>query len=209
VLSYRACRHRTAYPAAICFGRLKKPVSLMRCGVCGPFVEASTVFCRDHEAELVRVANGAIEEGGAIGMVAIGVIELAGVAFAGDAIALDVTEVGASSAEIAGGDARVARLDDDAPATGRNDAGARLETNTHATAELRWLDVTSRPRAAHAGLTGLPEHLLPKAGQANLRGVARATGLRFELVVGHDADLHGWLETVHAIKLKDYKMTSI
>ena len=60
------------------------------------------------------------------------VVEPAGLALAGDAVALDVAQVGARRAEVAGPLAGVARLDDDAAAAGRDQAGAGEHARRHA-----------------------------------------------------------------------------
>ena len=108
--------------------------------------EAGAVVGRDDEAELMRVGLRAVEKGQTVGVVAGGVIELAGLALARDAIALDVVEMGAGGAEIAAGDGGVARLDDDAPAAGSDQAGGGAHARPHAAPHGAGLDVAFRPR---------------------------------------------------------------
>jgi hypothetical protein len=54
--------------------------------------QSGAVLGRDDEAELVRVALAAVQEGAAVGLVAGGVIEPARQAVPGDAVALDVAQ---------------------------------------------------------------------------------------------------------------------
>ena len=67
----------------------------------------------------------------------VGIVEPAGIALAGDAVAQDVPQVRPRRAEVAGDDARVARLDDDAPAAGRDQTGGGATPGAHA-ALGRW-----------------------------------------------------------------------
>ena len=103
-------------------------------------LQARAVLGRDDEAELVRVVLRALEEGVAIGIITVRVVEPSGLAVAGDAVALDVAQMGACRAEVAGPLARVARPDDDAAAAGRDQAGAGEDARRHAA-----------PRACRAG----------------------------------------------------------
>jgi hypothetical protein len=72
----------------------------------------------DDEAELVRVLLGPFQKGAAIGVIPVGVVQPAGSAFARDAVANDVFDVRPRRAEVAGDNARVARLDDHSPRAG-------------------------------------------------------------------------------------------
>ena len=80
------------------------------------------------------------------------VVETARRTFAGHAVAHDVLEVRPRGAEVAGNDARVARLDDDAPAAGRDQAGGGAHAGAHAALGRRRRDVASLPQRAGAVL---------------------------------------------------------
>jgi hypothetical protein len=86
----------------------------------------------DDEAELVRVLLGPVQEGAAVDVVAVGIVEPAGGALARDAIAHDVLHVRPGRTQVAGDNARVARLDDDAPASWSDEAGGGPGTGAHA-----------------------------------------------------------------------------
>ena len=148
--------------------------------------EPGAVLGRDDEPELVRVLPGAVEEGRAIRLVVRGVIEMAGDALAGDAIAQDVLEVGAGGAEVAADDPGVARLDDDAAAAGRDQAGGGADAGAHAALESGGRDVAFLPQGADAGFAGLAEDPRRMLEQARAPRVAHATELGLEVVLRHD-----------------------
>ena len=147
--------------------------------------EPSAVLSGDDEAELMRVILRALEEGGAIDVVALCIVEPPHVSFTGNAIALDVSDVRTRGAHIAGGDACVARLDDDAAAAWRDEAGCGAHAGAHTSLRHRRCDVAALPHGACAGATGLPQHLRVGAQLRIACGVADAAELWFELVLSH------------------------
>jgi hypothetical protein len=85
------------------------------------------VLGRDDEAELVAVAVGPLEEGGAVGAVQPRIVEVAGQSLAGDAVALEIAQMGAGAFEASAGQLDDPRLDHDAPCAERGVAVARGE----------------------------------------------------------------------------------
>ena len=151
-------------------------------------LEAAAVLRRDDEAELVRVAFGAVEERVAVDIVAGGVVELARYAVAGDAVALDVAQVGLGRAEVARALTRVARPHDDPAAAGRDEPGAGEQARCRAAPARVRGDVAALPHDAGTGPSGLRDDA-PGRGEVGAFSVriADATELRLKRVVGHDA----------------------
>ena len=149
--------------------------------------EAGPLIGGDDEAELVRVLLGPVQKGAAVHIVGVGIVETTGSAFAGDAITNDVLHVRPRRAEIAGDDARVARLDDDPPAAGRNETGGGAQACSHAALGGGRRDVAALPQRPGAVFPGLPEHERGMALGAGSPGIANASELGVELVLGHGA----------------------
>ena len=78
-------------------------------------------------------------------------------------------------AEVAGDNARVARLDDDPPAAGRDETGGGPNTGAHAALGGGRRDVAALPQRAGAVLAGLPEHERGVTLRAGSPGIADAS----------------------------------
>jgi len=86
-------------------------------------------------------------------------------------------------------DPRVARLDDDARAAGRDQAGGSADTGAHAALGRRRRDVACLPQRAGAVLSSLSKH---QGGVAPRPGAARildASEVGVEVVSGHEMHL--------------------
>jgi hypothetical protein len=151
--------------------------------------QAWAVLGRDDEAELVRVVLRALKEGAGIGIITMGVIEPSGLAGACGAVALDVAQMGACRADVARPLARVPRPNNDAPAAGRDQAGAGEDARRHAAPPRARQDVAPLPHRAGAGFASLLENALRCAKIAPAFRLANATQLGLEVVGGHDAVL--------------------
>jgi hypothetical protein len=86
-------------------------------------------------------------------------------------------------------DPRVARLDDDAPAAGRDQAGGGTHPGTHAALGRGRRDVTSLPQRAGAMLSCLAKHERGVALSPRAPRIANASELGIEVVLGHDTHL--------------------
>ena len=152
----------------------------------------------DDEAELVRVLLGPVQEGAAIDVIAVGIVETTRSAFAGNAITNDVLEVSARRAEVAGDDARVARLDDDPPGAGRHETCGGPQAGAHAALGGGRGDVAALPQRAGAVLAGLAEHERGVTLRTGSPGIADASELRIEVVLDHrtSLDLACWRDEI-------------
>src|SRR5581483_10871831 len=143
----------------------------------------------DHEAELVRVLLGPVQESPRMHVVARRPIETARGSLAGDAAADDVLEMRACCAEIAADDARVARLDDDTPAAGRDEPRRGAQSSAHAALGGRRRDVAALPQRTGALLAGLPKDQSSMALGARPPRIADAAELHIEVLLGHETHL--------------------
>jgi len=148
-----------------------------------------TLVGGDDEAELVRILLGPVQERGAIRVIRVGIVEPAGGAFARDPVANDVLDVRPRRAQVAGDNARVARLDDDAPAPGGDETGGGPRTGAHAALGGGRGDVAALPQYAGATLSGLPEHESRMALCSGAPRIADASEPWIDLVLGHRPSL--------------------
>ena len=149
-------------------------------------MQLGAVVGRHNEPELMRVGPRAFEKATAVDLVAPRIVQLTGLAIAGDTVALDVVEMGAGSAEIATGDTHVARLDDDAAAARRDQAGSGAGPGAHTALGASGRDVAQLPHHAAAVLAGLAEHLRGVALRAGTAGILDVTELGLKVVLGHE-----------------------
>jgi len=140
----------------------------------------------DDKPKLMRVLLRPVEKGVNVHSVGCWSVATAGRAIAGDAITNDVPHVRPRRAEIAGDDARIARLDDDPPAPGCDETGGGAQACSHAALRRCWRDVAALPQHASAVLPGLPEHQRGVALGALASSVANASELSvvLKLVIG-------------------------
>src|SRR5262245_7449880 len=144
--------------------------------------KAGSLISRDDEPELVRVLLRPIQESTAIHVIAGRIVEATGGALAGHAVADDVLEMRSCRAEVAGSDARIARLDDHGSTARRNQPCGRAHAGTRAALGRCRRYVASLPQRTGTMLSGLPEH---DSGMALSPGASRipyASELGIELV---------------------------
>jgi hypothetical protein len=160
--------------------------------------EAGPLVGGDDEAELVRVLLGPFQEGAAIDIIPVGIVETTRSAFARDPVANDVLEVGPHRAEVAGDNARVARLDDDPPGAGRHETCSGAQAGAHAALGGGRGDVATLPQGAGAVLAGLAEHERGVTLRAGPPGIPDAPELRIEVVLSHrtSLDLACWRDEI-------------
>jgi hypothetical protein len=146
------------------------------------------VLGRDDEAELVAVAVGPLEEGGAVGPVEPRIVEVAGQALAGNAVALEIAQMGAGAFEASAGQLDDPRLDHDAAAAERGVVVARGEHASDPGAAPDAAAVESAAARACAALapTLARDHaldLLSEAAEDPAAARADPAELGFEIVV--------------------------
>src|SRR5581483_2488419 len=105
------------------------------------------------------------------------------------AVADDVLEVRLRSAEIAGDDTRVARLDDDAPAAWGDEPCRGTHAGAHAALRRRRRDVAALPQRTGALLAGLSEDESRMALGTGSSCIADAAELHIKVLLGHETHL--------------------
>src|SRR5262249_34139831 len=140
---------------------------------------------RDNEAELVGILARAIQKCASIDVIVGGIIEPSGSSLARDAVALDIAQMRARRAEIAAKEARVACLDDNAPAAGRDQASGGAHAPAHAAPWRRGRDMAPVARGADAGLARVLEHARGVAQLVRAAAVTDAAARVLVVVADH------------------------